>query len=113
LVAPPSACAARISPISPECRSITSFGSSRAERPRRTIQGNPHFAHLWRAGAVGEHAEDGKTIEHPTVGEITVDCDVLYAGDTDLKIVALTAPSGSEDASKIELACITALTHAP
>jgi hypothetical protein len=78
----------------------------------RTIDGNAHFAQLWRAGAVGEHAEDRKTIEHPTVGEITVDCDVLYAGDTDLKIVALTAPSGSEDASKIELARITALTHA-
>jgi len=83
-----------------------------AELLHHTIDANPHFAQLWRPGAVGEHAEDRKTIEHPTVGEITVDCDVLYAGDTDLKIVALTAPSGSEDASKIELARITALTHA-
>jgi transcriptional regulator with XRE-family HTH domain len=83
-----------------------------AELLRRMIDGNSHFAQLWRAGAVGEHAEDRKTIEHPTVGEITVDCDHLHAGDTDLKIVALTAPSGSEDASKIELARITAFTHA-
>jgi transcriptional regulator with XRE-family HTH domain len=75
---------------------------------RRTIDGNARFAQLWRGGAVGEHAEDRKTIEHPTVGEITVDCDTLSAGDTDLKIVVLTAPSGSEDASKIELARITA-----
>jgi transcriptional regulator with XRE-family HTH domain len=83
-----------------------------AELLRRLIDGNSHFAQLWRAGAVGEHAEDRKTIEHPTVGEITVDCDVLYAADTDLKIVALTAASGSEDASKIELARITGLTQA-
>jgi hypothetical protein len=78
-----------------------------ADLLRRTIDGNAHFAQLWRAGAVGEHAEDRKTIEHPTVGEITVDCDHLYAGDTDLKIVAMTAPAGSEDASKIELARVT------
>ena len=83
-----------------------------AELLRRTIDGNAHFAGLWRAGAVGEHAEDRKTIEHPIVGEITVDCDVLHAGDTDLKIVALTAPAGSEDAMKIELACIAARAHA-
>lgn len=83
-----------------------------AELLRRTIDGNAHFAQLWRAGAVGEHAEDRKTIMHPTVGEVTVDCDVLGAGDIDLKIVVLTAPPGSEDASKIELARITALTVA-
>jgi hypothetical protein len=83
-----------------------------AELLCRTIDGNAHFAELWRAGAVGEHASDRKTIEHPTVGEITVDCDHLYAGDTDLKIVAMTAPPGSEDASKIELARITAFSHA-
>lgn len=79
-----------------------------AELLQRTIAGNERFAELWRAGAVGEHAEDHKTIEHPLVGEITVDCDVLSAGDSDLKIVALTAPAGSEDASKIELARIAA-----
>ena len=83
-----------------------------ADLLRRTIDGNSTFAQLWRAGAVGDHAEDRKIIEHPIVGEITVDCDVLYAGETDLKIVALTAPSGSEDAIKIELARITTLTHA-
>ncbi len=82
-----------------------------AELLRRTINGNSHFAQLWRAGAIGEHAEDRKTIMHPAVGEVTVDCDVLSAGMTDLKIVILTAAPGSEDATKIELARITALAH--
>jgi hypothetical protein len=35
----------------------------------------------------------------------------LYTGDTDLKIVAMTASIGSEDASKIELARLTAFSH--
>ena len=77
-----------------------------AELLRRTIDGNAHFAQLWRDGAVGEHAEDRKTIEHPTVGEITVECDHLFAPDTDLKIVAMTTAAGSEDSSKLELARI-------
>jgi transcriptional regulator with XRE-family HTH domain len=84
-----------------------------AELLRHTIDGNARFAELWRSGAVGEHAEDRKTIEHPAVGEITVDCDTLTAGDTDLKIVAMTAPIGSEDAGRLELARITAVAHAP
>jgi transcriptional regulator with XRE-family HTH domain len=83
-----------------------------ADLLHRTIEGNERFAELWRAGAVAQHAEDHKTIQHPLVGEITVDCDVLTAGDTDLKIVALTAAAGSEDASKIELARIAAYSHA-
>ena len=81
-----------------------------ADLLHQTISGNLRFAQLWRAGAVGEHTEDRKTIEHPTVGEITVNCDTLYAGDTDLKIVAMTALTGSEDASQIELARMTSLT---
>ncbi len=75
-----------------------------AELLRRTIAGNARFAELWHTGAVGEHITDRKTIEHPTVGDITVDCDVLSAGDGDLRIIAMTAPPGSEDASKIALA---------
>lgn len=71
---------------------------------RETLAGNAEFAQLWRAGAVGEHVEDRKTVEHPTVGEITVDCDVLRAGDSDFQIVAMTAPAGSEDAARIERA---------
>lgn len=81
-----------------------------AELIRHTMDGNRHFAQLWRDGAVGEHAEDRKTIEHPDVGDITVDCDVLSVGDTDFKIVVLTAAPGSEDAGKIERARHSALT---
>lgn len=82
-----------------------------AELLERMLEGNARFAQLWRIGAVGDHAEDRKTIEHPTVGEIVVNCDTLYTRDSALKVVAMTAPAGSEDATKIELASITAYAH--
>jgi transcriptional regulator with XRE-family HTH domain len=71
---------------------------------RRALDGSPRFAELWHEGAVGGHAEDRKTIIHPDIGEITVDCDVLNDSDTDLKIVIFTAAPGSEDATKLDLA---------
>ena len=71
---------------------------------RRTLDGNPRFSRLWHEGTVGGHAEDHKIIQHPDIGEITVDCDVLNDSDTDLKIVIYTAAPGSEDESKLDLA---------
>ena len=70
----------------------------------RTLEGNARFAELWREGAVGRHAEDRKTIRHPEIGDVTVDCDILNDSDTDLKIVIYTAAPGSEDATKLDLA---------
>jgi transcriptional regulator with XRE-family HTH domain len=74
---------------------------------RRTLEGSPRFARLWREGAVGGHAEDRKTIRHPGIGQITVDCDVLNDSDSDLKIVIYTAVPGSEDETKLDLARVT------
>ncbi|WP_329128986.1 helix-turn-helix transcriptional regulator [Streptomyces sp. NBC_01476] len=80
---------------------------------RRTVEGNARFARLWQEGAVGAHAEDHKTIHHPAVGDITVDCDVLGDADTDLKIVIFTAAPGSEDETKLDLARVTGLISVP
>jgi transcriptional regulator with XRE-family HTH domain len=74
---------------------------------RSRLEGNAQFAELWHDGTVGGHAEDRKIIKHPEIGDITVDCDVLNDSDTDLKIVIYTAPPGSEDATKLDLARIT------
>jgi hypothetical protein len=40
------------------------------------------------------------------VGPLTVNCDVLSEGDTELKIVIMTAAPGSEDESKLRLATV-------
>ena len=61
------------------------------------------FAELWDTGAVGTHESARKTIRHPDVGPVTVDCDVLTVHGSDLRIVAYTAPPGSEAAEKLKL----------
>jgi transcriptional regulator with XRE-family HTH domain len=69
--------------------------------------GNQRFAELWARGAVGAHREDRKIVEHPAVGPVTVDCDVMTDGDAELKIVILTAAPDTEDETKLRLAFLS------
>jgi len=64
---------------------------------------SPRFAAVVDSGAVGTHREAHKTFDHPDVGLVTVDCDVLNVDGSDLRIVAYTAPAGSEAAEKLRL----------
>jgi transcriptional regulator with XRE-family HTH domain len=71
---------------------------------RELTTGNRRFARLWATGAVAGHREDEKTIDHPSVGPIAVNCDVLGDGDTELKIVIMTAVPGSAAETNLRLA---------
>jgi len=71
---------------------------------RTLTHGNPRFAELWAAGSVSAHREGHKVVDHPSVGPIEVDCDVLTDGDVELKIVVLTAAPETEDETKLRLA---------
>jgi hypothetical protein len=64
---------------------------------------SPRFAELWESRIVGTHRESHKTFDHPDVGLVTVDCDVLTVDGSDLRIIAYTAPAGSEAAEKLRL----------
>jgi transcriptional regulator with XRE-family HTH domain len=64
---------------------------------------SPRFAALWDTGTVGTHHASRKTVRHPDVGLVTVDCDVLTVHGSDLRIVAYTAAAGSEAAEKLRL----------
>ncbi|MFD9353455.1 helix-turn-helix transcriptional regulator [Streptomyces sp. NPDC060031] len=61
------------------------------------------FARLWDTGIVGVHETDTKTIHHPDVGTLTLDCDVLVAPGSDLRIVVYTAPPGSDASARLAL----------
>ncbi|MFC8361154.1 helix-turn-helix transcriptional regulator [Streptomyces griseorubiginosus] len=74
---------------------------------RELSAGNERFAQLWATGEVAAHREDRKTIDHPSVGPVRVDCDVLTDGDSELKIVIMTAEPGGEDETKLRLAAVT------
>ncbi|MFF3165422.1 helix-turn-helix transcriptional regulator [Streptomyces sp. NPDC003273] len=74
---------------------------------RELNAGNTRFAELWATGEVAAHREDHKTIDHPSVGPVRVDCDILTDGDSELKIVIMTAVPGSEDETKLQLTTVT------
>ncbi len=64
---------------------------------------SPRFAQLWESREVGTHERDHKTVHHPELGPITVDCDVLSVPAVDLRVIAFTAAPGSADADKLRL----------
>ncbi|MFE0517955.1 helix-turn-helix transcriptional regulator [Streptomyces sp. NPDC058954] len=65
--------------------------------------GSPRFAELWEAGVVGRLQGSHKTIDHPQVGLLTLDCDLLRVGENDLHILVYSAEPGTEAAEKLEL----------
>jgi transcriptional regulator with XRE-family HTH domain len=67
------------------------------------------FARLWDDYTVGQRTSDRKTILSPAVGPVTVDCDILTAPDSDLRLVIYTARPGSEDAGKLDLLRVAGL----
>ncbi|OZM76029.1 helix-turn-helix domain-containing protein [Pseudonocardia sp. MH-G8] len=75
-----------------------------AELVRVLGAGNGRFAQLWATGTVAAHSEGRKTIEHPSVGPVAVDCDVLADGDSERKIVVMSAVPGSADETTLRLA---------
>ena len=67
---------------------------------------SPRFAQLWDGREVGTHERDRKTVHHPELGPVTVDCDVLTVSGSDLRVVAFTAAPGSGDADKLRLLAV-------
>jgi transcriptional regulator with XRE-family HTH domain len=71
--------------------------------------GSGWFDELWQEFAVVPHVSDRKTVLSPVVGPVTVDCDILSAPGSDLRIVVYTARPGSEDAGKLDLLRVAGL----
>jgi hypothetical protein len=71
------------------------------------LRGNSErFAELWDSGAVGHQEASRKTIDHPQVGSLTLDCDVLSVAGSDLRIMVYTAEPGTEDAERLALLAV-------
>ena len=73
---------------------------------RRT---SAEFARLWEGSAVAHHGSERKTIDHPQVGEIELDCDVLSVHGADLRVIVFTAEPDSEAAGKLQLLAVIGL----
>jgi transcriptional regulator with XRE-family HTH domain len=64
---------------------------------------DPRFGELWSAHLVGAVHDTHKTVEHPDLGRLDLDCDVLTTQGTDLRIVVFTAAPGTVAADALAL----------
>lgn len=70
---------------------------------------SPAFAATWATATVAAHRSSKKTMDTPAVGPIRLDCDVLMAPDSDLRVVVYTAEPGTADAEKLDLLRVAGL----
>jgi transcriptional regulator with XRE-family HTH domain len=67
------------------------------------------FEEMWRERPVAVRGSDRKTIDHPEVGPVTVDCDILKVQGADLRLIVYSAAPGTPDAEKLALLGVVGL----
>jgi transcriptional regulator with XRE-family HTH domain len=72
-------------------------------------EASPRFAKLWAERLINTFGPKSKTIAHPEVGPITLDCDVLTVAGSDLRLVVYTAEPSSPDADRLRLVHVIGL----
>jgi transcriptional regulator with XRE-family HTH domain len=70
---------------------------------RELLAESDTFARLWASHDVAVRRTRRKTFQHPTVGPITVNCDVLDITDRDQQVVIYTADPGSSSEEALRL----------
>jgi transcriptional regulator with XRE-family HTH domain len=78
------------------------------ELVRELTAQSPRFVELWESAEIRPHRgrPRHKTIDHPGVGHITLDCDTLIVDGDDLRVMVYTAEPGSDDAERLALAIV-------
>ena len=66
------------------------------------------FVELWETAELPDSRGQSrrKVIDHPDVGRITVDCDVLTVAGDDLRVTVYTAEPGSHDSENLNLTMV-------
>jgi transcriptional regulator with XRE-family HTH domain len=67
---------------------------------------SPEFADIWKSQVVAARFEDHKTLVHPELGDIELDCQSLFSEDQSQALLVLTAAPRSEAAEKLELLAV-------
>jgi transcriptional regulator with XRE-family HTH domain len=69
----------------------------------RLLVSSPEFATVWARHEVRSRFDERKTLVHPELGEIEVDCQVLHIDNQAQTLLVLTAAPGSESDEKLRL----------
>jgi hypothetical protein len=69
---------------------------------------SPRFVELRESSEVGSLQDQArhKTIDHPDVGLIALDCDTLIVAGDDLRVMVYPAEPGTEGAERLALAIV-------
>ncbi|MCX2733537.1 helix-turn-helix transcriptional regulator [Saccharopolyspora sp. NFXS83] len=86
----------------------TSYGmmgdaSAAGDLVRALHRESAEFAELWQRHEVAKRFADHKTLLHPELGAIELDCQVLFTEDQSQALLVLTAAPGTEGHAKLEL----------
>jgi transcriptional regulator with XRE-family HTH domain len=86
--------------------------NSRAGELVRALQkASPEFASRWDRHEVAKRFEDHKTLIHPELGPIELDCQALFTDDQSQALLVLTAPPRTEAYDKLQLLAILRHEH--
>jgi transcriptional regulator with XRE-family HTH domain len=61
------------------------------------------FRLMWQRHEVGVPLEDHKTLVHPQIGPVTVDCEILATAQNDQRLIILSAQPATEAYGKLKL----------
>jgi transcriptional regulator with XRE-family HTH domain len=71
--------------------------------------GSPEFVRLWDEGGTQRRRSSTKTVHHPELGPVTLDCDVLILPDTDQRLVVYSAAPGTPAAEALAVLRVVGL----
>ena len=72
----------------------------------RLLHLSPEFAALWDQHEVAARFDDHKTIVHPELGEIELDCQALFTENQAQTLLVLTAAPGTPGYDKLQLLAV-------
>lgn len=67
------------------------------------LRGSDRFRRLWAEGRVASRKASRKTVDHPELGPITFECDLLLLPETDQRMIVYSAAPGSPGAEALAL----------
>jgi len=65
--------------------------------------GSPAFRHLWATADAGGWRSHTKSVLHPTLGELVLECDTLHLPDSDQSLLVYSAAPGTHEAEALAL----------
>lgn len=73
------------------------------------LASSPRFARLWDEHEVAVRRSDVKRFNHPVVGPLELDCEVLLSAEHDQRLIVYTARPGSDSYERLRLLRVVGL----